>query len=64
MNRKIERGIALSALHLVDGNGPMQEIVAKKVIAVSRTGIIDPAQSSFISGDSPSCGISIEHNGL
>jgi hypothetical protein len=36
----------LRALHLVDRNNPLAEIVAKKIIEISKTGINDPAQVS------------------
>lgn len=35
---------ALRALHLTDRNDPITEIVAKKIIEISRTGLRDPAQ--------------------
>jgi len=35
---------SLHALHLVDRNDPVSEIVAKKVIQVASTGVRDPAQ--------------------
>jgi len=38
--------LTLRALYLVDRNDPLTEIVAKKIIEVSQTGIIDPAQIS------------------
>jgi hypothetical protein len=37
---------ALRGLHLVDRNDPLTEMVAKKIIEVSRGGINDPAQIS------------------
>jgi hypothetical protein len=37
---------ALRDLHLVDRNDPVTEIVAKKIIEISRTGVRDPAQIS------------------
>jgi hypothetical protein len=37
---------ALRALYLVDRNDPLTEIVAKKVIEISRTGLRDPAEIS------------------
>jgi hypothetical protein len=44
LNDAYER--TLHALHLVDRNDPLTEIVAKKVIEVSQTGISDPARIS------------------
>jgi hypothetical protein len=35
---------ALRALHLVDRNDPLTEIVAKKIVEVSKAGNSDPAQ--------------------
>ena len=35
---------SLHALHLVDRNDPVSEIVAKKVIQIASTGVRDPAQ--------------------
>ena len=37
-------GRALRAMHLVDRNDPLTEMVAKKIIEVSKAGINDPAQ--------------------
>ncbi len=37
---------ALRALHLVDRNDPLTEIVAKKIIEVSKAGNSNPAQIS------------------
>ena len=37
---------ALRALHLVDRNDPLAEIVAKKIVEVSKAGNSDPAQIS------------------
>jgi hypothetical protein len=34
---------ALRALHLVDRNDPVCEIVARKVIEISETGVLDPS---------------------
>ena len=39
-------GRALRAMHLVDRNDPLTEMVAKKIIEVSKAGINDPAQVS------------------
>jgi hypothetical protein len=36
----------LRALHLVDRNDPITEIVAKKIIEIGSTGLDDPAQIS------------------
>ncbi len=44
LNEAYER--ALRALHLVDRNDPLTEMVAKKIIEVSKAGINDPAQVS------------------
>jgi hypothetical protein len=44
LNDAYER--ALRALYLVDRNDLLTEIVAKKVIEISLTGISDPAQIS------------------
>ena len=38
--------LALHALHLVDRNDPLTEIVAKKIIEISQTGISDPVEIS------------------
>ena len=37
-------GLALRAMHLVDRNDPLTEMVAKKIIEISKAGINDPAQ--------------------
>ena len=39
-------GLALRAMHLVDRNDPLTEMLAKKIIEVSKAGINDPAQLS------------------
>jgi hypothetical protein len=44
LNEAFER--ALRALHLVDRDDPLTEIVAKKIIEISQTGISDPAEIS------------------
>ncbi len=44
LNEAYER--ALRAMHLVDRNDPLTEMVAKKIIEVSKAGINDPAQVS------------------
>jgi hypothetical protein len=44
LNAAYER--ALRALYLVDRNDPLTEIIAKKIIEISQTGISDPAQIS------------------
>lgn len=36
--------LALRTLHLVDGNDPLTEIVAKKIIDIHKVGVSDPAQ--------------------
>jgi hypothetical protein len=40
--------MALRALHLVDRNDPLTEIVARKIIEVARSGERDPASLSQI----------------
>ena len=37
-------GLALRAMHLVDRNDPLTEMVAKKIIEISKAGINDPTQ--------------------
>jgi len=37
-------GRALRAMHLVDRNDPLTEMIAKKIIEVSKAGMNDPAQ--------------------
>lgn len=36
----------LKAIHLVNRNDPITEIVAKKIIEIAQTGVKDPAQIS------------------
>ena len=36
----------LKAIHLVNRNDPVTEIVAKKIIEIAQTGVKDPAQIS------------------
>jgi hypothetical protein len=38
--------ITLKSLCLVDRNDPLTDLVARKIIRISRTGIADPAQLS------------------
>jgi hypothetical protein len=46
LNRALK--LVLSALHLVDRSDPLTDLIAKKVIAVSATGVDDPTEISNI----------------
>jgi len=39
---------AMQALHLVDRDDPIAEMVAKKIIEIGKTGVLDPAEISQI----------------
>lgn len=46
LNRALK--LVLGALHLVDRNDPLTDLIAKKVIAVGATGVDDPTEISNI----------------
>jgi hypothetical protein len=46
LNRALK--LVLSALHLVDRNDPLTDLVARKVIEVGTTGVDDPSEISNI----------------